>query len=303
MNMMLPNSKMRDIALVEAAVGVGARDPGCRDGPRAFWTNLRDGAPVPGVNLQWYEMPVHVESGDPAPLPVIARVNAHLTDTVNRIAAQGDRFMVLGGDHSCGVGTWSGAARALRRYGPVGLVWIDAHMDMHVPETTHSGFIHGMPVACLLGRGEPVLTRMAGPKPAVDPRHLCLVGVRSFEPEEMALARELGVRVIQMDEVRARGLEAALDEAHAIASTGTVGYGVSLDLDGLDPRDAPAVATPEPGGIDAEELLRHWGKLTGGDTCIGAEVVEYNPHRAGAAQTEQLMRRLIAGAFDPDARP
>ena len=100
-----------------------------------------------------------------------------------------------------------------------------------------------MPLAALLGRGAAELTGLAGDTPAIDPRHVCLVGIRSFEPEEMALAERLGVRVIQMDEVRRRGVRVSLAEAHAIASAGTAGYGVSLDLDGLDPRDASAKET------------------------------------------------------------
>jgi arginase len=298
---MLTKTRVRDIALVEAAIGAGARDPGCRDGPRAFWRDSQAALRRAGARLRWHAMPQDVCVGDPSPLATVARVNTHLADAVDRLAANGERFIVLGGDHSCGAGTWSGAARALRRRGSLGLIWIDAHMDMHVPETSWTGFIHGMPVAALLGRGEPVLTGLAGGAPALAPKNLCLVGVRSFEPEEMALAGELGVRVIQMDEVRRRGVAAVLAEAHAIAADGTAGYGVSLDLDGLDPQDAPSVATPEPGGIRAADLLRHWGELTGGAGCIGAEIVEYNPYREGAVVTTKLMQRLVENAFDRTA--
>jgi arginase len=185
--------------------------------------------------------------------------------------------------------------------GALGLVWIDAHMDMHVPETSHSGFIHGMPLAALLGRGAAELTGLAGDTPAIDPRHVCLVGIRSFEPEEMALAERLGVRVIQMDEVRRRGVRVSLAEAHAIASAGTAGYGVSLDLDGLDPRDAPAVATPEPGGIRASDLQARWSELTADARCLGAEIVEYNPYHDGARVTERTIQRLLARAFEHEA--
>lgn len=287
--------RVRDVALVEAAIGEGARDPGCRDGGAVFWRDSQSAlAAEPGLTVRWHAMAR--ERGIAAPLAKIARANAQLAATVEGLSAAGTRFITLGGDHSCAVGTWSGAARALRPLGSIGLVWIDAHMDMHVPETTWSGYVNGMPVAALLGHGAPLLTGLAE-GPALDPRHVCLVGVRSFEPEEMALARRLGVRVIEMDEVRARGLDAALAEAQAIATAGTVGYGVSLDLDGLDPADVPAVATPEPGGIPAADLAARWGALTGGDTCIGAEIVEYNPYAAGAAETARWMQRLVGRSF------
>src|SRR5262245_33778350 len=130
----LSRPKVRNVALVEAAIGAGARDAGCADGPREFWQRLQ-GADVPGVNLRWHAMPRSVTAGD-TPLRAIARVDAHLADTVENLVVQRERFIVLGGDHSCGAGTWSGAARALRRAGPIGLVWIDAHMDMHTPAST-----------------------------------------------------------------------------------------------------------------------------------------------------------------------
>ena len=114
-------------------------------------------------------------------------------------------------------------------------------MDAHTPETTPSGMLHGMPVACLLGYGDPRLA-VAGPE-VLDARRVCLVGVRSFEPQEAVLLDRLGVRVFLMGEVERRGLAEVVDEALAIARNGAGGYGVSLDLDALDPQDAPGVGS------------------------------------------------------------
>jgi arginase len=209
------------------------------------------------------------------------------------LAAEGERFLVVGGDHSCAIGTWSGVADALRPSGALGLIWIDAHMDMHVPETSHSGAINGMPVAALLGHGASQLTSIARSGAAIDPRHLCLIGARSFEPEEVEFAQRHGVRVIDMPEVKRRGLKAVLAEAHAIATRGTAGYGVSLDLDAFDPAEAPAVGTPAPGGIRAADFLAPWRALTRAQACVGIEIVEYNPGRDRAGCTAQLMRDLV----------
>jgi hypothetical protein len=157
-------------------------------------------------------------------------------------------------------GTWSGAAAALRPRGALGLLWIDAHMDAHRPHTSPSGNLHGMPLACLLGHGEPALATLAG-APALAPAHVCLVGVRSYEAEEAQLLEQLGVRVFLMDEVRRRGLPAVLREAHAVVTRGTAGFGVTLDVDAVDPQEAPGVGTPAPGGLRAGSLLAELERL------------------------------------------
>jgi arginase len=185
-------------------------------------------------------------------------------------------------------------ADALRKSGPLGLVWIDAQMDMHVPATTHSGAINGMPLAALLGYGAAELTSVAKTGPAIHSQHVCLVGVRSFESEELELAERLNIRLIRMEEVSRRGVERVLAEAQGIAADGTAGYGVSLDLDVFDPLEAPGVGTPVPGGIRAETFLDTWGELIRDSHCVGFEVVEYNPSRDQTGRTARLMRDLIS---------
>jgi len=188
-------------------------------------------------------------------------------------------------------------ANALPKSAPLGLVWIDAHMDMHVPETTHSGAINGMPGASLLGRGAPELTSIAETGRAIDAHHICLVGARSFEPEEVEFAERFGVRVIGMDEVRLRGIDAALAEARAIATDHTAGYGISLDLDAFDPAEAPGVGTPEPGGISAAAFLHAWRELYRDPKCIGIEIAEYNPSLDHSGRTARLMGDLISAGI------
>jgi arginase len=227
------------------------------------------------------------------PLDTVARFSRWLAAVTRRIARKGSRFVVIGGDHSCAIGTWSGVSNAIRHEGALGLIWIDAHLDMHVPETTHSGAINGMPVAALLGFGPPELTGLAEGCPAIDPKNICLLGARSFEPEEIDFSQRYGVRVIAMEEISRRGLEDALAEARAIASDGTAGYGVSLDLDAFDPTDAPGVGTAVPDGIDAGRFLNAWKGLTCASACRGIEIVEYNPFRDRADRTAQLLSNLL----------
>lgn len=212
--------------------------------------------------------------------------------------------MIIGGDHSCAIGTWKGAARAFGKrgaHGALGLIWIDAHMDGHTPETTPSGKLHGMPVACLLGHGDRRLTGIGGDAP-LDPRRVCLVGVRSFEPEEAALLRRLGVRVFFMKEVERRGLAAVMKEAVAVARGDGGRYGVSLDLDALDPRDAPGVGTPVAGGIRAADLRRALSAIAGDDALAALEIVEYNPHQDRRGATARLVGDAIL-AISTASRP
>lgn len=281
---------LKRIPAIAVGCGAGARDPGCKDGPAAFRRHWDRGERTP--SLDWATMPAGLCADDRAALDAVARANRWLAGVTRSLAESREFFLAVGGDHSCAIGTWSGMARALR--GPLGLVWIDAHMDMHVPETTHSGAINGMPVAALLGHGAPELTGLAGSRPALEPGHICLVGARSFEPEEVVFAKRHGIRVIGREEVSRRGVADCLAEAREIASRGTAGYGVSLDMDAFDPSEAPGVGTPEPNGIHAREFMEVWRDLAGDAGCRAVEIVEYNPHRDRADCTAALMTAVVA---------
>src|SRR5688572_26801008 len=231
------------VELVGVACGEGAQDRHCRSGPDA----LRAGDLVrrlraSGLRAGWGET-IRARSADRDPQQAVRRVCERLAVRTQAIVAAGKLPVVMGGDHSCALGTWKGVASALGAHGPLGLIWIDAHMDAHTPETTPSGALHGMPLACLLGFGDGRLTGLAGGARLLS-QHVCLIGVRSFEAGEAALLERLGVRVFFMDEVKQRGLAAVMAEALAIATAQTAGFGVTLDLDALDPQDAPGVGSP-----------------------------------------------------------
>jgi len=173
-------------------------------------------------------------------------------------------------------------------------------MDAHTPETTPSGMLHGMPVACLLGYGEPRLA--AAGIEVLDPRRMCLVGVRSFESGEAALLEGLGVRVFRMREVGRRGLAEVMDEALAIAGGGAGGYGVSLDLDAIDPRDAPGVGIAVTGGIRAADLRQALAHLAHEPSFVALEIAEYNPHLDRGGATARLIEDIVLSLLAP-ARP
>lgn len=294
--------ELQSLALIGAAIGCGAPDERCADAPLA----LRDGGLAAalsnsGLRAAWQAVHLTPRRSDGAdPLATVGDLARRLAiDTATLVQAR-QRFVAFGGDHTAAIGIWSGAARGLRtpgqngeKAGSFGLIWIDAHMDAHTFATTESRMIHGMPVACLLGHGEPTLTRLAGPQAAVAPENLCLIGTRSFESGEAALLARLGVRVIAIDEVHRIGFAAALSEARAIASNGTAGYGLSLDIDAFDPAEAPGTGYWEPDGLHADEVAPALRALASDARFVGLEVAEYNPHKDADGRTARMIERIV----------
>jgi len=288
------------IRIIGAASGAGARDGGCEDGPAAFhrspaWRELEQHPLVAwGVTL------LAPDAAGAAPVVRVAALCRHLADSVGETLADGAFPLVIGGDHSIAIGTWSGVARFAGA--PVGLLWIDAHLDSHTPETTHSGAIHGMPLACLLGRGDRRLLAMGLRGAQVDPRHTVVLGPRSWEPEEAEFLARMGVRVIGRDEIGERGLAACLAEVAAIMAAAPRGFGITIDLDVFDPAAAPGVGSPEPGGLPARELRRGLQRLAAIPGLRALELAEYNPNRDRDGLTAQLICNLIEDMLPQLAR-
>lgn len=289
----------KPVEIVGVACGAGARNKGCEAGPDAVRaSDLVPRLQMRGLSAAWRETirPGHASHDEP--LQAVHDVCRLLARRARAIVAHGGLPVVVGGDHSCAIGTWKGVASALRARGPLGLIWIDAHMDAHTPQTTPSGALHGMPLACLLGHGAPLLTAL-GWGITLQPQYVCVIGVRSYETNEAALLRRLGVRIYYMYEVARRGLAAVLREALAAATTGTAGFGVTLDLDAVDPRDAPGVNTPVAHGIRSRELAAALDCVTAHPALAAIEIAEYNPgrdrHGRTAAAVTQLVEAMLAG--------
>lgn len=154
----------------------------------------------------------------------------NLSAAISNAIQQNNELLILGGDHSCAIGTWSGVSSANRSNGDIGLIWVDAHMDAHTIETSPTKNIHGTPVAHLLGFGNKSLCSIGDPYPKIKPQNLCMVGIRSFEDEEQELLHRLGVRIIYENEVQKRGIADCMQEAIEVVSRTTYGYGMSIDL-------------------------------------------------------------------------
>jgi arginase len=174
-------------------------------------------------------------------------------------------------------------------------VWIDAHMDAHTPRTSHTGRLHGMPLAWLLGEDDDPLYGLA--TGVLEPRHVALIGVRSFEPEEKVRLEHLGVRVVYMDEVHKRGIGPVLDEALAIATRGTTAFGVSIDLDVVTPDEAPGVGTPVPDGVSGAELARALDGIGRRPDLAALELVEYSPRLDPSRRTARVAVDLLRAAL------
>jgi arginase len=287
----------RQVELIGAAWGLGGPEPGCAEAPAVL---------APLVVAELARCGVALRTGpilSPAPSErrrqlAVSKLCGLLASAVCDAITHGHLPCVLGGDHSCAGGTWTGVARAVK--GALGLVWIDAHMDAHTPRTSHTGRLHGMPLAWLLGQDDDPLYGLA--TGVVEPQHVSLVGVRSFEPEERARLEGLGVRVFYMDEVKSRGMEAVLADALAIARGGTTAYGITVDLDVVNPEEAPGVGTPVPDGVSAAELVRALERIGGRADLAAVELVEYSPRLDPTRRSARVAVEILKAALCGEAR-
>jgi arginase len=211
-------------------------------------------------------------------LEEIADTCKGLAEISRKALDEGFLPLVLGGDHSIAVGTTAGAAAHYRKDSKrIGLIWLDAHGDMNTPESSPSGNIHGMPLASIMGYGPPELTELAGIRPMVEPRSVALVGVRDLDSRERRLVKDSGVHVFTMRDIDERGMRDVMSEALRFTSDDTAGIAVSLDMDFVDPSDAPGVGTPVRGGVTYREAHLALEMIADSRSMISFELVEINP--------------------------
>lgn len=279
---------------------IGAQNVRCYSAPLVLQNlNLTQILSEQKLDVQWsktllVEQPVEDSE---AKYKAIAKLCRQLAELVNDSVNKQHRFVTIGGDHSCAIGTWSGAAQAVKAQGDFGLIWIDAHMDAHTSTTTPSDAIHGMPVAALLGYGDKRLTEIAFAAPKIKPQNICLLGVRSYEPEEQELLSQLGVKVFFIDEIKARGFGAVFKEAVQLVTQHTSAFGMSLDMDAIDPQDAPGVGSPEQNGINAREMIATFKAFSLPSAFLGFEITELNAFEDKNNKTALLVIELIKALF------
>jgi arginase len=208
----------------------------------------------------------------------IARATAILAERVEW-ALDANRFpLILGGDHSMGIGSLGGVAAHCKREGKrLGVVWIDAHADMNTPETTPSGNIHGMPLALAMGHGDPILRAIGGDFVKVQPENVVIIAARDLDVGEVELIKRLNVSAYTMFDIDKRGIYPIIAEVVEKLRSRVDHLHVSFDLDSVDPLVAPGVGTPVPGGLSFREAHFVMEYLAETQMVGSLDVTEVNP--------------------------
>ena len=227
-------------------------------------------------------------------LPQIAATCQRLAEIVAETLTGGGMPLVLGGDHSVAVGTVSGVSHVFHDRGQsIGLIWLDAHADMNTPESSPSGNVHGMPLACIVGHGPAELTGLYGYQPKVEPHNTVVVGLRDVDQTEKSNVREYGVHAFTMRDLDEHGMRSVMEQAIRFACERTAGFHLSLDMDFVDPKDAPGVGTPVRGGVTYREAHLAMEMMCDSRRMLSMEVVEVNPVIDEVNRTADLAVELL----------
>ena len=276
----------RTIRIIGVPMDLGASRRGTDMGPSAlriaglgarlrgigFNVAREEDIPVPAMETR------SLEDSNARYKPQILEVCTELAERTRNILDEGDFPLVIGGDHSIAIGTFSGVSSHFHEQNEkIGLIWFDAHGDMNIPETSPSGNIHGMPLSHLLGKGDPDLSGILGFAPKVDPRNVAIIGLRSIDALERRIINESGIKALTMRDIDERGMARVACEALEVVNDGTAGFHVSFDVDGCDPSVIPGSGTLVPGGVQFREAHLLMEYCADAGTMTSLEIVELNP--------------------------
>lgn len=310
------NDNARTVDIIGYDCGWGCGDFGCEDGPAHMplayiIAALRKNGFTPRNHglLGIKHLGNHAALDDKhKTLPLLREALSRLHEAVYSSAHAHHLPLVFGGDHSSAIGTWSGIINATQHHGKFGLIWIDAHMDAHTDKTSHEGkwggWWHGQPVAALTGHGLTEFTALGASAqtaakiaPKISPAHISIIGAHSYEPAEVKFTEQHGIRVYTLDEVQQRGFATVFAEAYARATTGTQGWGMTIDLDAFHPDEAPGVGTHEDKGLRSADVLPVLKGIAHKAGFSGLELAEFNPHRDRNNITVNLIEKLVDHIF------
>ncbi|PYU76003.1 MAG: arginase [Acidobacteria bacterium] len=211
-------------------------------------------------------------------LQEIAETCGDVAAAAEKSLSEGFLPLVLGGDHSIAAGVAAGVANYFRKEKKqIGYLWLDAHGDMNTPESSPSGNVHGMPLAAIMGYGAPELVDLLGFKPKAEPGNIVIVGARDLDAQERKIVKKSGIHVFTMRDMDERGMREVMSDALKYAMDDTAGIAVSLDMDFVDPADAPGVGTPVRGGVTYREAHLAMEMIADTESMVSLEVVEINP--------------------------
>ena len=211
-------------------------------------------------------------------LQEIAETCGDIAAATEKSLSEGFLPLVLGGDHSIAAGVAAGVASFFRKEKKqIGYLWLDAHGDMNTPDSSPSGNVHGMPLAAIMGYGAPELVDLLGFKPKAEPGNIVIVGARDLDAQERKIVKKSGIHVFTMRDIDERGMREVMADALKYAMDDTAGVAVSLDMDFVDPADAPGVGTPVRGGVTYREAHLAMEMIADTESMVSLEVVEINP--------------------------
>jgi arginase len=298
------SKRPRTVSLIGAPTDVGASDRGASMGPEAMRVaGLGPALMARGLrvidrgNLNGPHNPWQPPVNGYRHLAEVVEWNRQVHDAVHAELSQQNMPILLGGDHSLGIGSISAVARHCRESGrKLRILWLDAHADFNTSELSPSGNIHGMPVACLCGFGPPELIGIGGHAPAIHPGWIRQIGIRSVDSGEKRFVHEQGLEVFDMryiDEVGVRStMELALEDMDADTH-----LHVSFDVDFLDPDIAPGVGTTVPGGPSYREAQLCMEMIADTGRLGSLDVMELNPALDVRNKTAELAVDLIESLF------
>ena len=287
------------VAIIGAALDLGAGRRGVDMGPSAIrYAGLSDRLERAGIDVEDRGNVQAALAETRASGSERARFLDEILETCGRIAAEVERAraegrvpLLLGGDHSIAMGSLSGLAAN----GKGGVLWLDAHGDLNTPATTPSGNVHGMPLAAAIGLCDD-FARDGLRLPAIDPERVAVVGVRSLDPGEQALVRDLGIAVYTISDLDRRGMESVITEALQRVSGGHFVH-VSVDLDVVDPEVAPGVGDPVRGGLSYREAHLALELVAEAGVMDALDIVEVNPIHDHENATAGVAVELAVSAF------
>ncbi|MBY0120148.1 arginase [Paenibacillus xylanexedens] len=292
-------SVRRNIAIIKVPFGLGGARGGAELGPDELITaGLKREIASLGLVLS-KEVRVDCPSEPAAPternrvkyLNEVRQVSENVFNEVSVAVEEGAFPLVLGGDHSVAIGTFAGLTA---HYSNLGVIWFDAHADLNTEERSLSGNMHGMSVAASLGHTAYNLSHIAGAGAFIDPSNLVYIGLRDLDEYEKEQIKGLGIQAFTMHDIDRMGIQQIIEQAIAIAGEGTDGIHVSFDMDCLDPREAPGVGTPVPGGLNYREAHYALELLASTNQVTSMELVEVNPLLDHNRHTARLGVELIA---------
>jgi|SRR5665213_330344 len=290
--------------LIGAPTDVGAADRGASMGPEALRVaGIQQALASRGLtvldrgNLNGPTNPWLAAVDGYRHLPEVIKWNQSVHDAVHAELEQAHLPIVLGGDHSLGIGSISAVARHCRDNGKkLRILWLDAHADFNTPNLSPSGNIHGMPVACLCGFGPRELVAMSGAVPAVSAKWIRQIGVRSVDAGERRFVHDQELEVFDMRYIDEMGVRETMQTALA-GLDGDTHLHLSFDVDFLDPEIAPGVGTTVPGGPSYREAQLCMEMIADTGRLSSLDVMELNPALDVRNRTAALAVDLIESLF------